>query len=61
MKRILLAAVAAIIAVAAPAAAHEVKIGTLELTDLWTRATPPGAPAAAGSSPSPTPATRPTA
>ena len=33
---------------AAPAVAHEVKTGTLELTDLWTRATPPGAPTAAG-------------
>ena len=36
------------LAIAAPAAAHEVKIGTLELTDLWTRATPPGAPAGGG-------------
>jgi copper(I)-binding protein len=38
----------ALIALAAPASAHEVKIGTLVVTDLWTRATPPGAPAAGG-------------
>lgn len=31
-----------------PAAAHEVTLGPLTLTDLWTRATPPGAPTAAG-------------
>lgn len=31
-----------------PANAHSVKAGALELTDLWTRATPPGAPTAAG-------------
>jgi copper(I)-binding protein len=30
------------------ASAHEVKVGTLTITDLWTRATPPGAPAAGG-------------
>ena len=33
---------------AAPAFAHSVTLGSLELTDLWTRATPPGAPTAAG-------------
>lgn len=33
---------------AAPAAAHEVKAGTLVLTDLWTRATPPNAPTGGG-------------
>jgi copper(I)-binding protein len=33
---------------AGTAAAHSVKAGTLELTDLWTRATPPGAPTAGG-------------
>ena len=27
---------------------HEVTIGPLVLTDLWTRATPPGAPTGAG-------------
>jgi hypothetical protein len=31
-----------------PALAHEITAGTLELSDLWTRATPPGAPTAAG-------------
>jgi len=31
-----------------PAFAHEVTLGSLTLTDLWTRATPPGAPTAAG-------------
>ena len=33
---------------AAPAFAHSVTVGALSLTDLWTRATPPGAPSAAG-------------
>ncbi|MBB5752082.1 copper chaperone PCu(A)C [Prosthecomicrobium pneumaticum] len=33
---------------AAPAAAHEVKVGAIEITDLWARATPPAAPAAGG-------------
>jgi copper(I)-binding protein len=32
----------------APALAHEVKVGSLALTDLWTRATPPKAPTAGG-------------
>jgi copper(I)-binding protein len=32
----------------APTLAHEITVGTLELTDMWTRATPPGAPTAAG-------------
>ncbi len=31
-----------------PARAHEVTVGTLTLTDLWSRATPPKAPTAAG-------------
>lgn len=31
-----------------PAFAHEVTLGSLTLTDLWTRATPPGAPTAGG-------------
>jgi len=30
------------------AVAHSVTVGSLELTDLWTRATPPGAPTAGG-------------
>jgi hypothetical protein len=36
------------ILVVAPASAHEVKLGDLTLTDLWTRATPPQAPTAGG-------------
>jgi copper(I)-binding protein len=32
----------------APAFAHSVEVGSLSLTDLWTRATPPGAPTAGG-------------
>jgi copper(I)-binding protein len=31
-----------------PAVAHSVKVGSLELSGLWTRATPPRAPAAGG-------------
>ena len=45
--RIFAAAVAAIL-LATPAAAHELTVGTIEITDLWTRATPPGAQAAGG-------------
>ena len=37
-----------VVSIAGVASAHEVKVGSLELTDLWTRATPPGAPAAGG-------------
>lgn len=37
-----------VVAFAGAASAHEVKVGALELTDLWTRATPPAAPAAGG-------------
>ncbi len=33
---------------AGPASAHSVKAGALELTNLWTRATPPKAPTAGG-------------
>lgn len=44
---ILAAAIAAPL-IAAPATAHEITVSTIELTDLWTRATPPGAPTAAG-------------
>lgn len=42
------AAVATVAVLALPAAAHEVKVGDLVLTNLWTRATPPKAPTAAG-------------
>jgi copper(I)-binding protein len=48
MLRIAAAAVAAVFFLAAPALAHEVKVGSLTITDLWTRATPPNAPSAAG-------------
>jgi copper(I)-binding protein len=41
-------ALIAVSAVSLPAAAHSVKLGALELTDLWSRATPPKAPTAAG-------------
>jgi len=50
-RRALGRAAAAILAtalLAAPALAHEIKAGALVLTDLWTRATPPNAPTAAG-------------
>jgi len=45
-----IAALAALLAFAVPgiASAHEVKVGSLEITDLWTRATPPAAPSAGG-------------
>ena len=46
--RILSAALAAALTLAAPATAHEVKAGALVLTDLWSRATPPSAPAGGG-------------
>ena len=42
------AALVAAALLAAPAIAHEVTLGSLKLTDLWTRATPPGAPTAVG-------------
>ena len=48
MRIALLAAVAASLLYLNPAAAHSVKVGQLEITDLWTRATPPRAPAAGG-------------
>jgi copper(I)-binding protein len=48
MLRLLAAAVAALLLASLPAAAHGVKAGDLTLTDLWTRATPPGAPTAGG-------------
>lgn len=47
LSRLLAAAVAAFL-FALPASAHETKVGSLTLTDLWTRATPPKAPTGAG-------------
>ncbi|MEO8667007.1 MAG: copper chaperone PCu(A)C [Bauldia sp.] len=47
MFRTLLAASIAL-AFAFPAAAHSVDVGSLSLTDLWTRASPPKAPSGAG-------------
>jgi copper(I)-binding protein len=47
-KRAIAGALLAAVAVASPALAHEVKLGSLELTNLWARATPPHAPTAAG-------------
>ena len=44
----LLAALLITAGAAGPASAHSVKAGALELTDLWTRATPPKAPTAGG-------------
>ena len=41
-------ALVAAASLATSAFAHSVTVGSLELTDLWTRATPPGAPTAAG-------------
>jgi len=48
MRFALLAALAAPLLLAKPVLAHEVKAGTLVLTDLWARATPPGAKAGGG-------------
>ncbi len=48
IKRAAVGALFAVVAFAAPAFAHEVTVGSLTLTDLWTRATPPKAPTAAG-------------
>jgi periplasmic copper chaperone A len=48
MRYALLAAVAASLLFVPPASAHEIKAGTLVLTDLWARATPPGAKAGGG-------------
>jgi copper(I)-binding protein len=44
----ILALVAALLLSAGVASAHSLKAGALELTDLWTRATPPSAPTAGG-------------
>lgn len=45
-----IAALAALLAagLSGAASAHEVTVGALKLTDLWTRATPPAAPVAVG-------------
>lgn len=48
MRLALVAALAASLLYLNPAAAHSVKVGQLELTDLWSRATPPNAPSAGG-------------
>jgi copper(I)-binding protein len=48
LKRAAVGALFAVVAFTAPAFAHEVKVGSLALTDLWTRATPPKAPTGAG-------------
>ncbi len=47
-RHVFAAAVAATAPLLQPALADPVKVGTLELTDLWTRATPPKAPTAGG-------------
>lgn len=47
LTRMLAAAFAAMLFVL-PVSAHEAKVGSLTLTDLWTRATPPKAPTGAG-------------
>jgi len=41
-------ALIAVSTIALPATAHSVNVGTLELTNLWTRATPPKAPTGGG-------------
>jgi periplasmic copper chaperone A len=46
--RTIVAAAAVALAFTAQALAHDVTVGTLTLTDLWTRATPPSAPAGGG-------------
>lgn len=43
-----LAAATVLAALVAPAAAHEIKAGALEIVHPWTRATPPGAKVAGG-------------
>ena len=48
MYRRTAAALAVIIALAAPAAAHEFKAGTIEIGHPWSRPTPPSAPVASG-------------
>jgi copper(I)-binding protein len=46
--RVLAGVLIAAALLATPALAHSVTVGSLTITDLWTRATPPGAPTAAG-------------
>ena len=46
--RTLATALFAVTLLSTSAFAHSITIGSLSLTDLWTRATPPGAPTAAG-------------
>ena len=46
--RTLAAALIAALLLSTSALAHSVTVGSLSLTDLWTRATPPGAPTAVG-------------
>lgn len=48
MRFALPAAFAAVLLLLQPAFAQSVKVGDLELTNLWTRATPPGAVAGGG-------------
>ena len=48
LKRAAIGAILAAVTFAAPAFAHEVTVGSLTLTDLWARATPPKAPTGAG-------------
>ncbi len=47
-KRAAVGAILAAFAFAAPAFANDVTVGSLTLSNLWARATPPGAPTAAG-------------
>ncbi len=46
--RMILAAFAVTLTLCAQAGAHEVTVGSLTLTDLWARATPPKAPTGGG-------------
>ena len=48
MSRLVTALLLALALIAPTAAADAVKVGTLELSGLWTRATPPKAPSAGG-------------
>jgi hypothetical protein len=47
-RKTLAALTALLLLIAGRADAHSVKIGTLSITNLWTRATPPKAPTAGG-------------
>jgi hypothetical protein len=48
IRSLFAALAAAFVLVAGPAFAHSVNVGSLEITDLWARATPPKAPTAGG-------------